>query len=193
MALITTPGAANADSFATVAEFKVYRDSRFPQVAAVLAASDSVIEAALIVSARALGASFTWTGAAVDAIQALTWPRSGMLTRNGFPIATSGAASITAPLKDAQCEWAYQFLAGVDTTSDSDALRQGVSSVKAGSVAVSFQSIDTSNSEAMDALVRRFNSDFDYLNAPGEVRRLLVPSWYKQPGFKRPALFKVLP
>lgn len=192
MPLIETPGAANANTYATLAEFKAYRDARLPASAAAVAATDAAIEAALIVAARALDASFDWTGAAVDAVQALTWPRSGMLTRNGFAIATSGSASITQPLKDAQCEWAYQLLAGVDTTSDNDAAKLGISSVKAGSVAVSFQSVNTSTEESVDILIRRLGSDFNYLNAPGEVRRLLVPSWYNQPSIKRPFLFEAM-
>lgn len=190
MALDTTPGSATQDSFATVAEFKTYRTNRYPQVASVLAASDPAIEAALIVAGRGMDASFDWTGAPVDNVQAMTWPRSSMLTRNGFAIPTSGAGSITKPLKDAQCEWAYQLLAGVDTTSDNDAAKQGIASVKAGSVAVSFQNVDTSTEESVDMIIRRLGSEFNYLNAPGEVRRLLVKSWYNQPSIKRPMLFE---
>lgn len=191
MAIDTTPGGASANSYATVAEFKTYRTNRLPSVAGVLTASDAQIEAGLIVAARALDASFDWTGSAVDSTQALTWPRKGMLTRNGFAVPTSGATSIRPELKDAQCEWAYQLLAGIDTTSDNDAAKQGISSVRAGDVAVAFQNVNTSTEESVDMIIRRLGSEFNYLNAPGEVRRLLVPSWFSQPSIKRPALFEV--
>lgn len=189
MALVTTPGASNANSFATVAEFKTYRDNRLPAVAAVSAATDPQIEAALIVAARDLGTYFQWTGTAVDDVQALTWPRIGMLTRNGFAIPTSGSTSITIDLKNAQCEWAFQLLAGANFTADDEAAKAGLSSVKAGSVALSFQSFDPSSVEAIDWYVRKLSSEFAYIQAPGEVRRLLVPSWFEQPSVKRPIIF----
>lgn len=189
MALVTTPGAADANSFATVDEFKTYRTNRLPSVAAVLTATDPQIEAALIVGARNLGAYFDWTGSAVDDVQALSWPQSGQLTRNGYAIPTSGATSIQPDLKNAQCEWAYQLLAGSSFVGDDEAAKANLSSVKAGSVALSFQSFDPSSVEAIDWYIRKLGSEFQYIQAPGEVRRLLVPSWYEQPSVKRPIVF----
>lgn len=189
MALDTTPGSATGNSFATVAEFKTYRDNRLPSTAAVLAATDPQIEAALIVAGRGMNSSFDWKGAAVDSVQVMTFPRSGLLTRNGFVVPTSGSTSYPVDLKNAQCEWAYQLLAGADFSSDNDAAKQGISSVKAGSVAVTFQDQGTS-SEDVNMMVRRLSSDFNYLNAPGEVRRLLVPSWYTEHTIKQPILFR---
>lgn len=192
MALDTTPGSATQNSFATVAEFKTYRGNRLPSIAAVLAANDTAIEAALIVAGRSLDANFDWTGAAVDDVQAMTWPRSGMLTRNGFAI---GTTTIPQPLKDAQCELAYQLLGGADLVSDNAAAAAGVASVKAGSVSVAFQEVDTSSVESVDMMLRRLGSEFNYLSVaiPGEVRRLLVPSWYNQPSIVRPFIFDALP
>lgn len=191
MSIVVTAGAANANSFATLNEFDAYAETRLPSVAAVLAATDDAKEAALIVSCRSLGANLAWTGAAVDAVQALTWPRLGMLTRNGFAIPTSGATSLQPPLKDAQCELAYQLLAGANLVADNDALNKNVSSVKAGDVAVSFQNVDLSSVEAVDMFIRRLGSEFNYISSaiPGEVRRLLVPSWFEQPSILRPVMF----
>lgn len=188
MALVETPGAANANTYATVAEFKVYRTNRLPSVAVVLAAIDAAIEIALICAARSIDANFDWTGGAVDDVQDMNWPRTGMSTKNGFPIATT---VIPHQLKDAQCELAYQMLAGTDLVADNDALKKGVASVKAGSVAVSFQNVDTSSNESVDMLIRRLGSEFNYVSdaVPGEVRRLLVGSWYNQPSIFRPVMF----
>lgn len=190
MALDTTPGSATQNSYATVAEFKAYHASRYPQIAWVTGAPDPLIEALLIQAARLLDTNFTWTGAAVDGTQALTWPRSGMLTRNGYAIPTSGVTSIVIDLKNAQCEWAGQANVS-DLLADNAAAQLGVASVKAGSVAVSFQSVDTSSVESVDMMLRRLGSQFNYLSneVPGEVRKLLVPSWYRQPSIKRPLLF----
>lgn len=187
--LTVTPGDAAQNSFASVDEFKVYRANRFPQVASVLTADDADIEAALIMTGRAMDYSFEWTGvAAVPATQPMTWPRTGMVNRNGYAVASDVSPQA---LKDAQCEWAYQLLAGGDTVGDNDAEKLGIASVKAGSVAVSFQSKDTSSETAVDVAIRRLGADFNYLNAPGEVRRLLVPSWYTENTLTKPFLLDV--
>jgi hypothetical protein len=89
-----------------------------------------------------------------------------MLNRNGFGIPTS---SVPAPLKNAQSEFARQLLAE-DRTEDSAVLAQGITSVKAGPVAVTFKDRE----EQRLALSRR-----DSLEAvvPEAVIMLLVPSW----------------
>lgn len=188
MPVDTTVGGANANSWADETYFKAFRANRLPAIAAVLNAVDAVITPALIVSCRMMGDDFKWTGSAVDAVQALTWPRLGMLTRNGFPIA---GTVIPNALKDAQCEMTYELLAGADLVSDNDALLKGIQSLKAGSVALSFQTQNTSTVESVDMFLRRLGSDFNYLSSQvsGEVRRMLVPSWFEQPTIKRPVLF----
>jgi hypothetical protein len=50
-------------------------------------------------------------------VQALVFPRSGLLTRNGFTLPSSGATSIAIDLKNAQCEWAGQ-IGAADLVSD---------------------------------------------------------------------------
>jgi hypothetical protein len=192
MALVTTAGAANANSFADVTFFRAYHATRYPLLKWILTAADPVIEALLIMGGRGLNHNFAWTGAAVDSVQAMTWPRVGMLTRNGYTIATSGADSIPVDLKNAQCELAGQ-MGAKDLVADNDAAIKGIASVKAGSVAVAFQNMDTSSPDAVDMMLRRMGSEFNYLSSeiPGEVRRLLVPSWYEQPTIVRKPIFEV--
>lgn len=192
MALVTTPGSADANSFADVTFFRAYHVTRYPQLAWIATAVDATVEALLIMGARALNANLPWTGSAVDAVQAMTWPRAGMLTRNGFAIPTTGADSIPVDLKLAQCELSGQ-LGAKDLVSDNDALTKGIASVKAGSVAVAFQNMDTSSPDAVDMMLRRMGSEFNYLSSeiPGEVRRLLVPSWFNQPTIIRKPIFEV--
>jgi hypothetical protein len=197
MAFDVTPGGAAANSFATVAEFKAYHATRYPQIEWIATAADALIEALLQMAARLLANDFDWTGTPADpasddatAHQALCFPRLGMFSRNGFAIPSSGALSIPIDLKNAQCEWAGVLNVN-DMLSDNDAEILGISSVKAGSVAVAFQNKDTSSSESVDMILRRMGSEFNYLSAevPGEVRRLLVPSWFKQPTIVRPFMF----
>jgi hypothetical protein len=100
--------------------------------------------------------------------QLLCWPRVGMYTRNRQLIA---AMHIPYELKMAQAEYARQASVA-DLTADNEAAKQGLSNVKAGSVSVSFHE----RSQA-DSLVLA-GSGYSYLNVPGAVRILLVPSWY---------------
>lgn len=190
MALTTTPGSATADSYATLAEFNTYMASRVPNPTWFATATDAQKEAALKYAAILLDSMFAWTGGAVDSTQARAWPRTGMLTRNGFTIPTSGVTSIVTDLKNAQCEFAAQLGAG-DRLSDNDALRQGITSVKAGSVAVTFKTVESSSVESADVAIMMQQARMHYLNktVPDAVRFLLVPSWYTEASVRRPALF----
>lgn len=187
MSLVATPGAADANSYATLAEFNAYMATRVPALTWFATATDPQKEATLIMGARFLDALFTWTGTAVDAVQDMSWPRNGMLTRNGFAILNT---VIPQALKDAQCEFAAQIGAG-DRFSDDAAAKSNLSSVKAGSVAVTFQTVDTSTSESVDMIIRRMSSELAYVSkaVPDAVRQLLVASWFEQPSILRPIMF----
>jgi hypothetical protein len=187
--LVETPGADTANTFATVAEFEAYRDTRLPANDDVTAADDALITIALIQACRILEDCFDWTGAATDDVQALTWPRKAMLTRNGFAIANT---VIPSGLKNAQCELAFHLISGEDLLADDDAAKNNILGVNAGDVSVRFQRENTSTNIGMDLIMRRMTNEFAYLSneIPGEVRRLLVTSWYNQPTIFRPLLFK---
>lgn len=172
MALVTTPGAANANSYASVAEYKAYWASR-PNSTTPLAQTDPQIEALMQHACRVLDAAFDWTGvAAVASMQALAWPRTGMLNRNGYAIAST---VIPQALKDAQCELAGQ-MAATDRTADNDAEKQGITKVKAGSVEVSFR--DPTVSDDADLQLRDLNAVARMI--PDVVKLLLVKSWYSR-------------
>lgn len=187
--VITTPGAADANSYADVAFYKAYWQTRGFNTKQ-LAAADAVIEAELIWTARVLDASFRWTGSAVDGVQAMAWPRVGMFTRNGFPIAPT---ENPVDLKNAQSEMAGLYLVK-DLTGDNSAIKKGISEIKAGPVDIKYQSTSGGGTlvDTLDAIVQRMSTDFDYLSVsiPDSVRRLLVPSWYEQVRLKLPLILK---
>jgi hypothetical protein len=191
MALDTTPGGAGADSYASEAEANTYNtDRRAPTSTTWSGATIAQREAALRAAAILLDRIFIWTGAAVDGVQARSWPRTGMLTGNGFAIPTSGAASIPIQLKEAQAEFAIQLFAS-DRLSDNDAQKQGITSVKAGSVAVTFSEFKPNEPAQLDAALRLMGSELAYLSktVPDAVRLLLVDSWYTEGTIIRPAMF----
>jgi len=187
MALDVTVGGASADSYASLAEFTTYVTNRPNAPTWFATATDATKEAALKFAAKLLDGMFAWTGSAVDSVQARSWPRSGMFTRNGYDIATT---TNPVDLKNAQCEWALR-LGQSDIAADNDALKQGITSVKAGSVAVTFKTVDMTDAEAADVAVILQQSDFFYLSktVPDAVRFLLVPSWYTEASVKRPLIF----
>lgn len=76
-----------------------------------------------------------WTGAPATTTQRLAWPRTGMYDRNGNLIPSN---VIPQDLKDALSELAGALKKG-DRTLDNDVIVQGLTSVRAGSVALSFK------------------------------------------------------
>jgi len=97
----------------------------------------------------------TWTGAIATTTQTLMWPRTGMYTRAGAEILST---EIPRDLKYATAELAAQLARG-DRTADNKIAVQGITSVRAGSVAITFKDMIESNV------------------IPEAVWALLVPSW----------------
>jgi hypothetical protein len=189
--VIITPGAADANSYADVDYYRAYWAARGFNTRQ-LAATDAQIEAELIWTGRVFDASFKWTGAAADDVQAMSWPRTGMLTRNGFPIA---ATVVPDGVKNAQSEMSGIYLVK-DLTGDNSAVKKGIAEIKAGPVDIRYQSTSGGGTltDTLDAIVQRMSTDFDYLSVsiPDSVRRLLVPSWYEQARLKQPLIFKAM-
>ena len=172
--LTTEPGDPSANSFASYEEFLAYSATRFPVIGWPATSTQLEVEQRMIQATRLLQSSFDWTGMAATNTQALISPRIGWFNRNGFSILST---IIPQELKDAESELTLQI--GVsDLLANNEAADKGIRRVKAGSVEVEFQSI-TSSVEVMDALLTKAGSDFYFTRIPDEVRRLLVPQWYR--------------
>lgn len=189
MAFDTTVGGASANSYASVAEFDAYWalwTARAPSWIAT--ATQAQKEANLMAAAMMLDALVTWTGVATTDTQALTWPRSGMLNKNGRQLSSSVNPN---ELKNAQCEYAGQ-LGDTDWLADDDAAKNSISSVQAGDVSVSFQRATLGTTTAADIAVRLASPEFAFMSKeiPSAVRNLLVKSWYSIPQIARPLVFK---
>lgn len=192
MQLDPTPGGTKSNTYATIAEFNDYAASRFPAVAWFANASDDTKAGALVAACRELNACFMWTGRAASDVQALSWPRASMMTRNGHPMPTSGPDSIPPDLKNAQCEFALQLVAG-DRLSDNVPLHKGITGIKAGSVSLSFADVvgRHQDPQSADVTLRKAQSDLNYVSdvVPDEVRRLLVDHWFQQDLVSLPLIF----
>lgn len=173
--LISTPGSDVANSFCTLAESNIYFDERLALPTPWVASGDNSIRA-LIMATRVLSSlnvphktlhtsssgfqyfltARQWTGTPATTTQRLPWPRIGMYDRNGNAIASN---VIPQELKDAESELAGQLIMS-DSTLDNTVSVQGITSIKAGSVSLSFK-------DSIDAHV-----------LPDAVMNLLPPSWF---------------
>lgn len=153
--LVATPGAANANSYLTLAEANAYFETRIhtalwdafgEQEKALMMATRTIDRLAqpfkyLVPAKDAQSAYYKtrpyWTGTPSTSTQALAWPRVGMFDMNGNAIAED---EIPSELKEATAELA-QALITADRTLDNDIIVQGISSLKAGSVSLSFKDI----------------------------------------------------
>lgn len=170
--LIVTPGGPDTNSYADLAEADDYNSSR-PFADSWASLTPEVKTSALLYAALLLDSTFLWTGNAATPEQQLCWPRVGMVTRNGFPI---DPTTIPRELKMSQSEYARQ-LSVTDLTATNDALVQGISMVRAGSVMTSF-----SKTYTQSEMVALMNTNYAYLskNVPDAARIILPPSWYKE-------------
>lgn len=175
--VVATAGASNANSFLTVAEMEAIAEAHTQAQYAAWDGADD--QAALVVMATRIivayfsgrktlvhggGDPFTrifprWTGAPATTTQRLPWPRTGMYDINGNALASD---AIPEDLKLATAELVLALAADGATTGDNDAAAAGISSVKAGSVSVSFRGDMLLTSKPL----------------PDAVLLYLVPSWY---------------
>lgn len=174
-AIDATIGGVNSNSFATLAEVSQYFDDRLPLSPSWVASGDAAAQSMfmatrgleqfgqsiklLVPASGGIAAYYRvarhWTGSPASATQRLSWPRIGMFTSSGQPI---DPATIPEELKQAEAEFAGQLLK-TDVTLNNDVIVQGLTSVKAGSVALTFK----------DQIFKQV--------IPDAVLDLLVPGW----------------
>jgi hypothetical protein len=186
LTLITTPGAVDANSFATIAEYKDYWGSRLFNDAQ-LAATDDKITQALVWAARLFKTYFVWNGAPISSDQALPFPRSGLSTLNGRTLA---ADEIPSEMKEAQSEWAGQLML-TNLTATNSILQKGITAIKAGPVAINYKTggstVDMANVD-----VFKQQPDLAYLSnaVPDAVRNLIPGPWYQHGTLAAPILLE---
>jgi len=172
--VIHEANSATANSFISLAEYAYYHERRLPLDPPVVTTGDvaarNVIMATRVLSAMHVArktlrwgsdgkpyyyTSRAWTGEIATATQSLAWGRLNMYDRLGRLIASN---SIPQELKDATAELAGQ-LGNTDRTLDNDISVQGITSIKAGSVSLTFKDM------------------IEVRVLPEAVQMLLVSSW----------------
>ena len=133
-AIVATPGASNANSYVTLAEANTYFGDRL-HVSAWTSATDNDKNAALLWAAKLLDRSVMINGTRASTTQALNWPRDGMEDESGNEIDNTVVPQV---VKDVQCEMALLLLSS-DRSLENQASAQGLTSLKAGPVALSFK------------------------------------------------------
>lgn len=137
--LNVTVGDPNMNAYCTVAVADQYNADR-PNPAEAApgtwgqAGPDAKVQA-ILWATKLLDAIYVWTGMVSDINQPLLWPRWGMFRRNDWQLVPVNAIPIE--LQYATAEYARQLLV-TDRAGDSDLETQRISSVRAGSVAVTF-------------------------------------------------------
>ena len=132
--LDTTIGGASANAYCTLAEAATYHESH-PYATVWEDAIDDERNRAIVTATRLLDQHIGWFGWVVNSVQARQWPRVGCITRGGaYPVLST---VVPEDVKRATAELARQLLAS-DRTADSDVETQGLTSLTAGSVAMTF-------------------------------------------------------
>lgn len=166
MELVATPGAANANSFTTREFANSYHEGRL-HTATWTTATDADKDVALVMATTILSTRVRWKGAPTTSTQALPFPRTGLVNRNGVPVPDN---VVPVELQQATAELARLLLA-TDRTAENEIAASGLKSLKAGPVSLAFR-------EDLQTTPTRMVPDY--------VRALLVPSWYEWIDFELP-------
>ena len=133
--LITTPGAANANSYCSIAEADDYFDTHL--YGGTWSDADNETQArALLIATRLLDEHMNWNGFKFTALQSLRFPQSGLVDRDGFVVdhLTIPKALINATAEFAKC------LIDEDRTAEPDT--KGFSRMRAGDLELYIDKID---------------------------------------------------
>ena len=134
-------------------------------------ASDSAKVAAIIWATRLLDALYEWEGYVLTSTQALLWPRSGLLYRSGYVVPST---VIPVELQWATAELARQLLVS-DRTADNDLSTQGIRSLTAGPVSITFDGSATAGTVTAvpDIVKGLIPYEWGYVRGTSRVRDLV--------------------
>lgn len=134
--LVETAGSASANTYVTLAVANQYHLDR-PAVGTTWAtATDDQRNSALLWATKLMDRMWRWVGYPTDNIQALLWPRTGVVKANGWEYVDYH--TIPVELQQATAEYARQLLVG-DRAGDNQIETLGLRQLTAGPVSMSFK------------------------------------------------------
>ena len=148
--LVVTPGDGSANSYCTRAVADTYHTDRL-HAATWTDADAATKDAALLMATRVLDQQFAWEGVRSATSQKLEWPRDGLLNDEGD--LALDAAAIPERLQDATAEFA-RLLISSDTTVASGTAGGAITSLKAGSVKIDYDSGVVAHTDLIPDAVR---------------------------------------
>jgi len=137
MALITTPGAIDANSYISVAEATGYFSLSFNRTAWSDAATSDK-EKSLAEATRLLDTFVLWNGSIATETQSLGWPRTGVIDPDDRIVADT---VVPIAIKNIVCELAYNIL----KNNGFDVSENVVDKIKVGSINIDFDVSQKSN------------------------------------------------
>lgn len=157
-ALVTTPSSPSANAYVSLAEANQYHDNR-PAVGTTWAdASDDQKAQAILWATMLMDNLWHWNGYVTTALQALQWPRIGLMNKNRM--VSQDYNTIPTEIKNACAEYARQLLTG-DLAGNSEIETQGITSLRAGPVALTFKDNVTAK-PVPDTVVNLIPPDWGY-------------------------------
>lgn len=135
-ALNVTPSSPTANAYVTLAVANQYHEDRPAVGTTWSAATDDQKNAAILWATQLLDRLWCWAGQTTTAEQALQWPRSGVITANGWN--SVNEFTIPTEIQKATAEYARQLLVG-DIAGNSEVETQGLKSLTAGPVSLVFK------------------------------------------------------
>lgn len=157
--IVATPGAANANSFGTLAEANSYHETQYHPDAPWEDLDDITKTQLLIMATQLMVNQIEWTGYTTSSTQALSWPRVDMMQRNEWSAVPT--TDIPVEVKNATFELA-RILGYNDRTVESDIAANGITQLKAGPISMMF----------------KINNNPGPAPIPISVTDMLVPSWF---------------
>jgi hypothetical protein len=152
--LVVTAGAANANAYVTRAFADQYHEDQPGSTWADLSADQR--DAAILRATMLMDSEWIWYGYPTDTVQALQWPRSDMLKPNGREYVDSH--TIPIELQRATAEYAAELL-----VEQSDIEAMGITSLKAGPVALTFKESLSIVEETPNAVVLLIPESWGYV------------------------------
>lgn len=188
MEIVHTAGDPGANSFESLAEFKDFIATRHPDPTpkgvtrpdflTILEGDtlDDVLSVKLAASASTICISLIFNGVITFPTQALCFPRTGLLDREGRNV-----DPLTNPreIKSCQSELGILYFQGSDTFAANVAQALGVKSVKASSVAVEFQEV-VSSVELTDRDIALTDPAMIYSRIPLSALAYIPSDWYER-------------